>query len=102
MILDYTTLQANVAEWAADYIAFTREEHGEEAARDTTRLFAADPWLALQWFVEDQRGPGHLRVEFLPAPATGGLADIPQAELVGMIGRNDFSQTGQVLEIITN
>jgi len=50
---DYHNLEVEVAIWKAAYVEHIRDTYGEEHAEATERDLTAKPWLALQWYVED-------------------------------------------------
>jgi hypothetical protein len=55
MEIDFTTLGAEVAAWQEDFIRHVQDTLGEDQARATEADLKADPWLALQWYVEEMR-----------------------------------------------
>ncbi|MGN6142077.1 MAG: hypothetical protein ACTHOP_00655 [Mesorhizobium sp.] len=95
--VNYATLEAQVAEWKADFIQNMREHYGSAEADMTAAQLDANPWQALQWFVEDnipaeQRNPGFLApqeavaaLEVLASPE-GMLTDSEEmAEVVAQL-----------------
>jgi len=50
---NYATIAADVAEWQVEHVERIRKVLGDEYAADTEKDLTADPWLALQWYVED-------------------------------------------------
>ncbi|TPN32521.1 hypothetical protein [Mesorhizobium sp. B1-1-6] len=56
MSINYSILEADVAEWMKGHIERVKEYCGEgEAYAEAVRLLEDDPWQALQWYVEDVR-----------------------------------------------
>jgi hypothetical protein len=56
MSINYSTLEADVAEWIKGHVERVEEYSGEgEAYAEAVRLLDDDPWQALQWYVEDVR-----------------------------------------------
>lgn len=53
--INFANLGADVAAWQADFIQTIVDAHGEDQAAAAAADLKADPWLALQWFVEDMR-----------------------------------------------
>ena len=53
--INFANLGADVAAWQEHYIRHIMDAHGEDQAAATAADLKADPWLALQWFVEDRR-----------------------------------------------
>jgi len=51
--IDYTRLDADVEEWEREHIQNIREAFGDEHVAEVLADLAANPWLALQWFLED-------------------------------------------------
>ncbi|MER9190253.1 hypothetical protein [Mesorhizobium australicum] len=55
--IDYSALEADVAEWMKGHVERVKEHCGEgETYAEAVRLLDDDPWQALQWYVEDMRG----------------------------------------------
>lgn len=55
MEIDFTTLGAAVAAWQENFTRHVHDTLGEDQARATEADLKADPWLALQWYVEEVR-----------------------------------------------
>ena len=59
MSIDYSALEADVAEWVKGHLETVKQYCGEEAVyAEAVRLIDEDPWQALQWYVEDVRRRG--------------------------------------------
>lgn len=58
MEIDFTNLEAAVAAWQDDFIRHVQDTQGEAQARAAEADLNADPWLALQWYVEEVRRAG--------------------------------------------
>ena len=56
--INFANLGADVAAWREDFIHSTADRYGEDQAALAEAQFKADPWMALQWFVEDMRAQG--------------------------------------------
>lgn len=54
-IINYSTLQADVAVWLKSHLEHIRETFGEGEAYAAAVELEDDPWQALQWYVEDVR-----------------------------------------------
>jgi hypothetical protein len=52
-VVNYDTLEADVAAWVEDYARWIGEQQGEEAGRDMLADLTANPKRALRWYVED-------------------------------------------------
>ncbi|ESZ50992.1 hypothetical protein ACYG9R_10620 [Mesorhizobium sp. RSR565B] len=55
MEVDFTNLGAAVAAWQGDFLRDVRNAQGEDQAKATAADLKNDPWLAVQWYVEDVR-----------------------------------------------
>ncbi|RWO17731.1 MAG: hypothetical protein E5Y16_25345 [Mesorhizobium sp.] len=55
MEINYSTLEADVAAWVKAHIAATRDICGPDEAYAVAVTLEAEPWTALQWYVEDMR-----------------------------------------------
>jgi len=53
--LNYSTLETDVTAWQEQFLANVREDHGEDQAEAARKELEADPWKALQWYVEDMK-----------------------------------------------
>ncbi|WP_404925712.1 hypothetical protein [Mesorhizobium sp. ORM16] len=53
--IDFISLEAAVAAWLSDHLEHVRETFGEGEAYAAAVELEDDPWVALQWYVEDKR-----------------------------------------------
>ncbi|WP_167509402.1 MULTISPECIES: hypothetical protein [unclassified Mesorhizobium] len=58
MEIDFSTLATAVAAWQEDFIRHVHDTQGEAQARAVEADLKGDPWLALQWYVEEVRRAG--------------------------------------------